>query len=385
MRRLRLTLAVARFEFLRVFKPKDAVVTLVLFCCGGLFFAWLGQEREISKAPVTVVGDAFELEDAPHLPFKFLRARSASEDQFRKMNASGEIGPLVVIRGRNDVEIVLRDARPAWLPQLQAVIHQAQRLARLKDRPTSVTKARVEVLQPEAADEKDRQQRIAYICVGIMVLGVFIGNAHLFTGITGEKQNRVTESVVSAITPQTWIDGKLIGLSAVAIYGLVVIAVGWLVANELYGCFLPKVEVPFEIIDSSLLLGFLSFTILGFILWFAFFGAVASTIDDPNTSSRSVFMFLPAVGIAMTVSGIDAPDAGMFRAASIFPLTSPAAMPVRMVVGNPVAWELAVAVVLLVLTIHLFRRTAGKVFAMGMLTYGTEPTWREMARAFWRS
>ena len=39
-----------------------------------------------------------------------------------------------------------------------------------------------------------------------------------------------------------------------------------------------------------------------------------------------------------------------------------------------------VAVVLLLLTIWLFRRGAGKVFALAMLMYGKEPKWGEVIR-----
>ena len=56
----------------------------------------------------------------------------------------------------------------------------------------------------------------AGLLVGLMMLGVFTGIAYQFIVITGEKQLRVTEQVVSAITPQMWIDGKILGISLLA-------------------------------------------------------------------------------------------------------------------------------------------------------------------------
>ena len=52
--------------------------------------------------------------------------------------------------------------------------------------------------------------------IALMCLGVFLGMASFFAGITGEKAMRVTEQVVAAISPQTWVDGKLLGLTAAA-------------------------------------------------------------------------------------------------------------------------------------------------------------------------
>jgi ABC-2 type transport system permease protein len=42
--------------------------------------------------------------------------------------------------------------------------------------------------------------------------------------------------------------------------------------------------------------------------------------------------------------------------------------------------EVALAVLLLVGAVWLMRRAAGKVFHLGMLMYGKEPTWAEVRR-----
>jgi ABC-2 type transport system permease protein len=43
-------------------------------------------------------------------------------------------------------------------------------------------------------------------------------------------------------------------------------------------------------------------------------------------------------------------------------------------------WEVPLALVLLVAAIWIFRRAAGKIFAVGMLMYGKEPSVREIWR-----
>jgi hypothetical protein len=45
------------------------------------------------------------------------------------------------------------------------------------------------------------------------VLSVFIGVGVPFSVITGEKTQRLTEAIVSAVSPQVWIDGKTLGTS----------------------------------------------------------------------------------------------------------------------------------------------------------------------------
>jgi ABC-2 type transport system permease protein len=44
------------------------------------------------------------------------------------------------------------------------------------------------------------------------------------------------------------------------------------------------------------------------------------------------------------------------------------------------AWEVALAIVLLMGAVWILRRLAGKVFHLGMLMYGKEPSWGEVRR-----
>lgn len=50
-------------------------------------------------------------------------------------------------------------------------------------------------------------------------MGVFLGLACQFIAINGEKNLRITGVIVSAVSPQTWIDGKILGLLFFAIAG----------------------------------------------------------------------------------------------------------------------------------------------------------------------
>ena len=112
-------------------------------------------------------------------------------------------------------------------------------------------------------------------------------------------------------------------------------------------------------------------------MWNTFFGLIAATIDDPNTSSRGSLMLLPAVPLAFAFLGLAQPDTLLMRVLSILPPTSPIILPLRLVLTEVAWWEVALALALLAVTIWLLRRAAGKVFALGILMYGKEPSWSE--------
>jgi len=62
------------------------------------------------------------------------------------------------------------------------------------------------------------------------------------------------------------------------------------------------------------------------------------------------------------------------------PFTAMTVVPARLVLGEIGAAEIAVSFVLLVAATWLMRRAVARVYALGMLLYGKEPSLREMWR-----
>jgi ABC-2 type transport system permease protein len=243
------------------------------------------------------------------------------------------------------------------------------------------------VVYHEAGEQAStRAEKVAAgVFIGLTCLGVFLGMASFFTGITGEKQLRVTEQVVAAISPQTWVDGKLLGLTAAAFGTLLTygFALGtFFTILKLSGMDFP---VPWAALRPTTLLFFLVLAVLGIFFWNCVFAAIAVTINDPNSSTRSSLMFLPVMFVGMGFTGLQKPDAPVMRALSMLPGTSPTVMTARAVLGDVSAWEALTCVLLLLLTILALRRIAGKVFAAGILMTGKELSWAEAWRALRRA
>ncbi len=220
----------------------------------------------------------------------------------------------------------------------------------------------------------------AGVLVGLMMLGIFTGIAYQFVVITGEKQLRVTEQVVSAITPQMWIDGKILGISLLAFFTTATYVVSGLVFVLLSRVFGDGIDIPLKIGDPGLWIGLSLLAIGGFLMWNTFFGLVAATTDDPNTSARGSLMMLPVLPLAIAFLGLARPEALWMRILSILPPTSPTILTLRLVLTEVPWWEIALALTLLAVAIWLLRRAAGKVFGLAILMYGKEPSWRETLR-----
>ncbi len=138
--------------------------------------------------------------------------------------------------------------------------------------------------------------------------------------------------------------------------------------------------IPAAAVRPVVVLVLVIYVLLGLLLWNSFFAAVAATISDPNTSDKSSLLFLPVVPVVCSIAVLRDPDGLVARALAVFPLTSAPAMPVRLVLSDPGLLEVALSLISLVSAIWLVRRVAGRIFEIGMLMYGKEPTVREIVR-----
>ncbi|MFN0178000.1 MAG: ABC transporter permease [Gemmatimonadales bacterium] len=379
-------LVVAGWEFRRYFKWKDQFVSLAMFFVVGLaFFAFskiaTGRGREIT---VGVVG--IELTAPAEGRLRFVPAAADSAAGTEALRAGDLAG--ILRRGPGGGYELVVEKEPRYEAELTAILAETVRRERLVGSGIDEAVLAQALAPPALAVRfvdpgKSRRGRgeliLAGILMGIMLMTVFTSMAYLLTGITGEKQLRVTESIISAIRPQAWIDGKVLGLSGYALTGVVNMGIGgaitWVGVSMATDFTLPAVIARPGVIAVLLL-----FTVLGLLLWNAFFAAIASTIDDPNTSSRGGLMMLPALPVVLGLAVMRDPDSLLSRGLALIPFTSVPALPVRLVLSDPGVVEIVVSGSLLVAAIWLTRRLAGRIFEVGMLLYGKEPSWGEIAR-----
>jgi ABC-2 type transport system permease protein len=391
MNELRMVLEVARWEFKRFFKIKDFIASVLVLAFiaaaawGGMWLMWGKAER---PRVATINAGLLSLEASADPGFEFVISRGDEEARLRNSVSQGELDGLLIIKSVDEAELViLREV--LWQAKLTDLLTTARLRARLAQADLQSSEF-AELQKPFTVNAiYDRPGNVAtgtergYAAglIGVMMLAIASCYMYQFTAITGEKHLHVTEQIVSAISPQVWMDGKIIGISTlglvtVLIYGGLAFGSGvvllWLAGLDFVNLLL--------LIRPSLLLSLLTLAFLGILFWNCFFAAIAATIDDPNTSSRSVFMFLSFLPVTFAAGAITNPDSPLIKVLGLFPVTSPAVLSVRLVRTEVAAWEVLIAVVLLVASIWVLRWTAGKIFRLAMLMYGKEPGMAEIGR-----
>jgi len=212
-----------------------------------------------------------------------------------------------------------------------------------------------------------------------MILAVFVSFAYQFTAITGEKQLKITEQIVSAISPQIWMDGKIFGISLTGISSMLTYSILSILGGMLYFQFTgtPISSIIDYLYLPSILL-YLPFALAGILTWNAILAAIASIITDPNNSGKSALMILPVLFVIASFLVTRDPDSGLTLFLSWFPLTSASSMPMRWAITEVSYWQVGGSFLILVLTFYFLRKLAAKIFRVSILITGKEPSFSEV-------
>jgi len=385
--------AIARFEFLRYFKWKHELINiailmlLMLITTGGGALMEAAKNREHYE--VAIIGlDKLPLELGKQGRLTLLRAETTERDARLQDVDAERLDGLLLISDDNHAELWV-NREPSWQTELDKRLRDARLMFHLQQhqidrktfdnwqKPVTVNTTFTEHAHKPASESS---KSIAVALVIFSMIGVMTSFALFFVSITTEKQQRVSEMIVSAITPKMWIDGKILGLSGhgiksmttMSLYGVVgVLAVSRL--SDSSTTLLSSLS-PMLVATSAL------FAVAGLFFWNTFMAAIAATIDDPNSSTRSSVMMLPMLFMMIVFPGIDSPENMMMRVLSWLPVSSMAAMPVRVAHGVVSWWEVAASFAVLLFATLYLRRMATRIFEAGMLYYGKDASWRQLWR-----
>ena len=382
---------VAKFEFLRFFKWKQELLTVGLMCAGFLvailwpmIMAFFESEQRIAvfaEGPLPVVEQV-----------EFVRLPPVDRD--RTLQAIGEEYDGVLEVNGFDMRLqveksaswqdTLRPQLRNWMQERKfdaLDLSDEQRAFYHEDIPIEMLYTSRADDEDAAAAEEERRGR-GVITGGILFLlfiGVVNGFALMMSSITQEKMTRVTEQLLTLLNPQEWMDGKIVGVTLHSIKSMVL--TGALLMLLLNGLHMAMVGGLLSFPLSFLVfLNAIFFLIVGLLLVNSFLAGFAATIDDPNHSSRSTVMFIPMLPVVVSFSIVGSADSAMATFLSIFPLTSFAAMPIRVAeVGVP-WWQWIISVGLMLATLYWARKLAARLFRHGITMYGKEPSWKDIWR-----
>lgn len=213
---------------------------------------------------------------------------------------------------------------------------------------------------------------------------IFLTNSSglLLRNMTIEKENRMMEILMLSIDTNEMMAGKIIGLG-IASFLQVTVWVGSMFLIMNIGGQTLNLPQDFSI-PPSMAFWSIVFFLLGYVIYASLMaGAGALVPSVKEIASVSFLMMLPLlIGylIAVTIAQ-ESPHGAIATALSLFPLTTPVMMIMRVTVGGVPTWQLLLAVAFMILGAIIIVRTTARLFRAQILLSGQSFSPRRFIRA----
>jgi ABC-2 type transport system permease protein len=258
--------------------------------------------------------------------------------------------------------------------------------ARGIDRAVLAEVQNVPLRRIELGEEQGREkvqsegQRVARMMVpfAFMYL-IFIGivgmGQHMISSIIEEKNSRIIEMLLSAVSPFELMAGKILGLAGVGLSVMILWGVAAYAAATWRGI---NVDIGLDLVAYGLI-----YYVFGFILFSAILagvGSVCNTIKETQSLMMPITMIFVIPLVAWPQLARD-PNGSLARVLSYVPPTTPMLMVLRLASSPDIWWgEIALSILVLVAGVGVSIWVAAKIFRTGILLYGKRPGPREILR-----
>jgi len=211
---------------------------------------------------------------------------------------------------------------------------------------------------------------------GIIMFSIVMTGMAIFQSASQEKKDKIAEILLSSVTPGELMQGKIIGYFVLGLIQVTVFLI----------FILPFVVWRFDIPLLSYLLVpetllFVGLAILSYLLFASIFVGIGATMSDISTAGNfqgfvMMLPFLPFIFIGPVLSD---PNGLWAQVGTYIPITSPGVLLIRLIVLEEWPWiEIIIALVILIVSIWIVMKLAGKIFQVGILMYGKNATPKEI-------
>lgn len=251
----------------------------------------------------------------------------------------------------------------------------------------------------------------------LIMMFIIIYGAFVMRSVIEEKTSRIIEVIISSVKPFQLMMGKIIGTSLAGVTQFII----WIISATLLSLLVFSImgvdmnmfgstsglsPETMETINSAsassnkmqlyfaellkipwgvLIFSFIIYFILGYLIYSSIYAAIGASVDNETDTQQFMLPVILPLMLAIYVgafSVFENPHGPIAVAFSLFPLTSPIVMLMRLSFGiGPEGvhwWQFILSIVLLAGTFLFIVWLAAKIYRVGILMYGKKPSYKEL-------
>ncbi|SMG51541.1 ABC transporter permease [Arenibacter troitsensis] len=253
----------------------------------------------------------------------------------------------------------------------------------------------------------------------LIMMFIIIYGGFVMRSVIEEKTTRIIEVIISSVKPFQLMLGKIIGTS---LAGVTQFAIWIISAFVMFGVLILVFDIDPSALNSGagntpgliggaayvaasdsamqlyanelfripwimLICFFVIYFVLGYLIYSSIYAAIGAAVDNETDTQQFIFPIILPLMLAIYVgffSVFNNPHGPIAVGFSLFPLTSPIVMLMRLPggigEGGVPVWEVAVSILLLMITFIGIVWLAAKIYRVGILMYGKKPSYRDLLK-----
>jgi ABC-2 type transport system permease protein len=223
----------------------------------------------------------------------------------------------------------------------------------------------------------------AYIMAFLLYFSLMFYGVNVAQSVAAEKNSRVFEVLLTSAKPHELMAGKLVGVGGAGLTQLVIwigclliLSSSSLAAHLVQGGLAAYGVTPVQLLFLSV------YFLLGFFFYSSLSAGIGASVgQESEVQQLNMLIVLPQiVAILLTVYILGNPAAWPVVLLSLIPPFTPIVMCLRMAAMAVPAWQLALSVALMAISIYGTLWLATRLYRVGILMYGKRATLPEMMR-----
>jgi len=214
---------------------------------------------------------------------------------------------------------------------------------------------------------------VPYLFLMILFMTVFMSGQLLLRSVMEERTSRTIEILLSSVTPDELMRGKILGLGALGLTQMCFYLIVGLAVTE---------YKELATIEFSQIPIFLIYFITGYLFYAAIFAAMGTffTSEQEAQQSSGIISIVAILPIVFASYFITNPGSAFTIGSSYIPPLTPFMMIIRLGTGSVEMPEIIYTTILMIISCWVMLKLSGKIFRTAVLLYGKKISVKEVIR-----
>lgn len=238
----------------------------------------------------------------------------------------------------------------------------------------------------EQTDEEASGNVFALMLLSIVLFyAIYFCAYQVSSSITTEKTSKIIETLVTSTSPKIIVLGKTLGIGIVGLLQMILLVGTAIISAKAF----LEPEMIESVIDVSKITPYLGivtiiYFIFGYFEYALLYALTGSTVSKPEDiqSANGPVAILAVIGFYLSYFTMMNPTSSLNIFASMFPISSPFCMPFRIMMGLAKPTDVAISLIILLITGIIIAKVAIKIYSNAILNYGTKMSLNDIIKMY---